>query len=755
MDDWGSPWADEVEDNQPATTLEVGPSGKAATTGIDDIVGAPWGDDVGSEDFGGWTSFTDVEADTIPANRRVAFNPDQSAEVDLGTAFEDLDFEQRDNAWADGRTSRVDTASPTQEARPTDPTLASTSAGVADVSDTASSIKLNSQQQRIPIFGESEDNSSSRPSMALSDVSQIEIAVQESARTSFGDDSATPHVFKQEEAGIEIVHEDTDSARVREADDGGDEFGGFGDFEGEIVEGEEHAEYSQHAEASLENVERSTVGDLATGSQTQAIVQRTSQQEKERLPVPAPSFDVDLSLIHNIYPTRPTEDAVPAASEHTLSSAGASRAWYRISRAGPMRKRNSGDEENYVRVTWAGSKIQAEVNKIVPRWASEDCNNGGMIEGGGGGHAIFGWGRPAESQHATRPASRHRGHGPVPTPGIKSDPRRMSLKTEGPREMSIGEDSLIAKFDWSSPPAAVKSGMSGESAMTQSDPKSAISSKRSFLDQRGHEKSAPIPLDPLPGRGHAALEYSERPKGTDPASMSRVIANTLSDSEHATKSAVDKVQSSSDSWANLGRLNTSLPANFTTTSIDDDWGEMVQFPALPAHTSDEAPLPMERLTPSLVPEYVPSLTITSVPSIRENADSKIFTEDVTELPSSDLPNAVLSSQEHPIEPELRANDSVVDSVASTSDPWASVDFSVFDAPAAPPESLPQTNAAVLQHGTTPFTGSIRSSFSSSILAPNTPVSAPPIPPKSKHVEDDEAVRNIVSQLANLSYMLRR
>ncbi|KAK5004874.1 hypothetical protein LTR60_006427, partial [Cryomyces antarcticus] len=99
MDDWGSPWADEVEDNQPATTLEVGPSGKAATTGIDDIVGAPWGDDVGSEDFGGWTSFTDVEADTIPANRRVAFNPDQSAEVDLGTAFEDLDFEQRDNAW--------------------------------------------------------------------------------------------------------------------------------------------------------------------------------------------------------------------------------------------------------------------------------------------------------------------------------------------------------------------------------------------------------------------------------------------------------------------------------------------------------------------------------------------------------------------------------------------------------------------------------------------------------------------------------
>ncbi|TKA73669.1 hypothetical protein B0A49_06986 [Cryomyces minteri] len=652
-------------------------------------------------------------------------------------------------------TSRVDTASPTQEARPTDPTPASTSAGVADIPDTASSTKLNSKQQSIPIFGESEDNSSSRPSTAPSDVSQTEIAVQESARTSFGDDTATPQVVKQEEAGIEIIHEDTDPARVGEAHDGEDEFGDFGDFEGEIVEDEEHAEYSQHAEASLENLERSTIGNLATGSQTQAIVQRTSQQETERLPVPAPSFDVDLSLIDDIYPTRPTEDAVPAANEHTLSSAGASRAWYRISRVGPMREHNSGDEGNYVRVTWAGSKIRAEVNKIVARWASEDRNNGGMIGGGGGGHAMFGWDQPAESQHATWPASRHRGHGTVPTPCIKSNPRRMSLKREGPRVMSIAEDYPIAKFDWSSPPATAKSRISGGSTMIQSDPKSATSSKRSSLDQRSHEKAATTLLDPLPGQGHAALEYLEHPKGTDPASMSRMIANTLSDREHATKSAVDKVQSSSDSWANLGRLNTSLPANFTTTSIDDDWSEMVQSPALPAHTSDEAPLPMERLTPSLVPEYVPSLTITSVPSIRENADSNILSEDVADLPCADLPNAVLSSHEHPIEPELRANDSVADSAAPISDPWASADFSIFDAPAAPPKSLPLTNAAVLQHGTTPFTGSIRSSSSSSTLAPYTPVSASQIPPESKHVEDDEAARNIVSQLANLSYMLRR
>lgn len=67
------------------------------------------------------------------------------------------------------------------------------------------------------------------------------------------------------------------------------------------------------------------------------------------------------------------------------------KAWYRVSRFGSMRKHDSGDEENYHRITWQTSRLHDDAIKIVRRWMEEDSISGKPILGGGKRTSAFNW----------------------------------------------------------------------------------------------------------------------------------------------------------------------------------------------------------------------------------------------------------------------------------------------------------------------------------------------------------------------------
>ncbi|KAI0546666.1 hypothetical protein F4679DRAFT_406831 [Xylaria curta] len=98
------------------------------------------------------------------------------------------------------------------------------------------------------------------------------------------------------------------------------------------------------------------------------------------------------SLPKDFLPSDSTEGEV---SDHIVTDSFATiserKSWYRISRFGSMRKHNSGDDENYHRVTWQASQLHDDTVKIVRRWMEEDSYAGKAILGGTKRMGFFDW----------------------------------------------------------------------------------------------------------------------------------------------------------------------------------------------------------------------------------------------------------------------------------------------------------------------------------------------------------------------------
>ncbi|KAI9707695.1 MAG: hypothetical protein M1836_000657 [Candelina mexicana] len=105
------------------------------------------------------------------------------------------------------------------------------------------------------------------------------------------------------------------------------------------------------------------------------------------------SFTANADLVGQLYPPNPVTDRPSFISEDILSSTSARKAWYRISRQGTMRKHDSGNED-YVRVSWVGSAVQASVNKVVANWITQDQFGHSLGGEGNGLSSLFGWGEP-------------------------------------------------------------------------------------------------------------------------------------------------------------------------------------------------------------------------------------------------------------------------------------------------------------------------------------------------------------------------
>ncbi|KAF8442601.1 hypothetical protein BGX38DRAFT_775023 [Terfezia claveryi] len=129
------------------------------------------------------------------------------------------------------------------------------------------------------------------------------------------------------------------------------------------------------------------------------------EMELEPAPVAAPithpltplDFTIDSSLVFKLYPAM-QKKLTPPPVEDIISTTSTRKAWYRISRVGTVGKHNSGDGDDYVRVTWSKSKVRADVCNIVNRWVKEGRFSVSDAIGGSRSYgAIFGWGDGANT----------------------------------------------------------------------------------------------------------------------------------------------------------------------------------------------------------------------------------------------------------------------------------------------------------------------------------------------------------------------
>ena len=271
--------------------------------------------------------------------------------------------------------------------------------------------------------GQEPDPESSRPSSSPSDHSHHDEILQESPRTSLDEEPKRPPIPRkasskvqelvqyfdgrakqEEEPVVEATRQPAmtrEPGRDNEPDEEEDEDDDFGDFEDGQSEIEEPIPEIQAQTSSSPVVEHSNT-----------TLPRDSSQDVTSSPIPAPkrdygpvTFEVDTSLIGGLYLdaiATPSLD-VPAEKifisdtipHDSFSSTEQRKTWYRVSRYGSMRKHNSGDDENYVRVNWPQSQVRADTLKIVARWIEEDRISGRVVLGGGSkGSSMFGWNDP-------------------------------------------------------------------------------------------------------------------------------------------------------------------------------------------------------------------------------------------------------------------------------------------------------------------------------------------------------------------------
>jgi hypothetical protein len=560
----------------------------------------------------------------------------------------------------------------------------------------------------------------------------------------------------------EEINAEDDKAEVEEEDDGDD----FGDFEDGQSETEDHIEAAQAKQpVTPPPAPRQTPSSPESQIASPQVTPPRSRYVKKdygRVEFAVSASALDKFASHyggGATKGAPVEgdfimDTVPYDS---FTSTEERKTWYRISRYGSLRKHNSGNDENYVRVTWPHSQVRQQTLKIVARWMEEDRISGRVVLGGGTkGSSIFGWNDPnAPAVPLASAFAIKKGRNPIPVPsGVES-------AAEVPREWPKGlvRDRSTSKSR--SPPKP----------RTQSSTKSA-----SVPD--GHRTSPQVPVASFGWNANPTTrEQSPIPLSMGMAKATPPNMKQSSPSQYPVESKPQPTASStlvpvetsqSKMFTDINGshiLTTSKPtvpvpttSMASTTNEDDDWGEMVASPVvvtLPIQTSSQDPRhkKLQSLNGAFSPQ-LQALRIDSpisqptsarshrstmsfddrlVPKSRDSLDSK---SDL--FPSNTFTTTSTSSFVTPVQ----ALPSPVNSVTSNNDPWASADFSFFDTPAPAPKPAPA-----------PATKSMPKTVS---FAKAPPASSPLRHGKTRlEIEQDEIVARIVKSLPDLSYMTRR
>ncbi|KAI0108575.1 hypothetical protein GGR51DRAFT_119953 [Nemania sp. FL0031] len=201
----------------------------------------------------------------------------------------------------------------------------------------------------------------------------------------------------------------SERSEIEDDNDDNDDGVGFGDFEDALASNSEVAQSFSQASPSQE-FSTPKVSD-------EGVFPRESRDEGERGYMAATetttvqsqsmlnkfqhiNFDTNLASMDKLFPEFPnslTGDSTEGEeiSDHPITDSFTTiserKAWYRISRYGSMRKHNSGDDENYHRVTWPASQLHDDTIKIVRRWMEQDSYAGKATLGGTKRTGFFDW----------------------------------------------------------------------------------------------------------------------------------------------------------------------------------------------------------------------------------------------------------------------------------------------------------------------------------------------------------------------------
>jgi hypothetical protein len=492
--------------------------------------------------------------------------------------------------------------------------------------------------------GQEADPGSSRPSSSPSDHSRQDEILQESPRTSFDEELKRPQMPRKasskvqelvqyfdgrakqdEEPIVDVTREPVTSgetekdAKPDEEDDGDDDFGDFEDGQSEIEE------------PVLEIKAESTASPLVENPAT--ALPKESSQDVSLSPNRAPKmvygpvkFSVDTSLLSKLYPDAEGKRSPDAVAEKifipdtipqdSFSSTAQRKTWYRVSRYGSMRKHNSGDDENHVRVNWPQSQVRVDTLKIVARWIEEDRLSGRVVLGGGSnGSSIFGWNDskakpvPLSTALAAKKGKTNPGiPAPKPSPEIPREwPKSLVKDRSAPKSRSPSKaqqrssaKSVISDEAKPAPQAAVAS---PSNARRQSSTKSS----------RVSEEVKPAPKIPVASFGWSTAPETEesfeettadlKPGDLDwiqQLNIQSAITGSVTTAKVAPipKKAPPSSLTSTHSTPPPSKSAEVRQANFTQPSAFDDLSGL-----------DSAPLPAKKTAP---PSLHPSLPISNL-----------------------------------------------------------------------------------------------------------------------------------------------
>jgi len=544
-----------------------------------------------------------------------------------------------------------------------------------------------------------------------------------------------------------------------------DDFGDFEDVQSETEEPlEEEKADSPTKSPAAEDPNEHTCEAVATREQPQARV-----LPKDLGPV---EFIVDTACLNNLWsgaePQIPPEKLfIPDVIPHdSFSSTQERKTWYRISRYGPMRKHNTGDDDNYIRVNWTQSQTRVETLKIVARWIEEDRISGRVVLGGASkGSSIFGWN---DSKAAPVPLAAAFA---VKNGKQKVTPTATEPSVEIPREWPKGLVRTRSTSSTSSPstkPRRKSSTKPTASEENKPDTQLPVANFGWNATPQGVHESKPQP--PVHEKKLSASSSSTLPQAAKITPISRPASSRTTSPLAEPRQRVIPINGIAPRPHFIAHTSISIPKSLSSSSFtndDDDWGELISSPStnippvLPPLTKSlhkttgslgsaflpAAPIPQLSCAPSQVvqPEqnggWASHLTEGLAPEVPENMNTmttntkNIFSQTGFTIPNkNEIGKAFSPAAQIAHQPVSAAN----------VDPWASADFSFFEIGVVP----------VSKQAAAPIPKSIppRSvTFSTPAVA-----SIPPQNQKSREeLEQDRIVQSVVKGLPDLSYMLRK
>lgn len=575
------------------------------------------------------------------------------------------------------------------------------------------------------------------------------------------------------------------SARTDEASD-------FGDFEDaeEFVPSRQPSGSGSPRPASsrgtrLRSISKTALRNVAaaTASVTSPIAEEAPHKFQElRIKYGPVKFTPDLDLVDKLFDVEQLEKAQPTAKDYSLDAVDGiikdsfteiseRRTWYRISRPGTKRKHDMGDDDNYRRATWEGSKVREDATTIVRRWMEEDTytgrpaiGGGSMIKGGG-----FNWDSKAE-----------------------------------PRE-ALSFDQIFGKRKSAQPPKAAAAQIPRPLSL-QPQPTTSVHSRNSSVGVKSLPPRSPLSIPAPPagpafgwstGANDSLTPTSSRPSGQfvrqslEVSSIRSGTSRAPSFHEPESRSSLQLAPPPPSRPQQPPKLKTVVQAIKDDDDDEEEWGEMVASPADESHpasalfdSSMNGSMANLSTTGSAPPVSVPDTrsTLDAVTSKLENGQkethqgiSAMAPADVWDFSAFDsgpvapsVPPTTTSKPEFSFDTPLQ---SPTMTIPSRSGSPASFQLSRQPTPPVPfrpqhasKSSLSLIRPSPLHNVIIPKPQSPKSASPVVPPPPNmtAPMMATPIDPLPKTVsfaEDDNPeetaiVKRIVEGLPDLSYMLR-